>query len=123
MESNSHNTGFEVLCCIAEESGLVTLDAVLLDLYYPMFRRISCTSVTTGLWDGSFPAWARSVILFCNVQTCCAAYPASHSLVTGVLSRDVKLPGREVGHLHLRMSGAAALLPLRLDGVHRDLTT
>jgi len=80
------------------------------------------------LWDGAFPAWARGITLPCNVQTCDAAYPAFHSMATGVFSPDVKLPGREVGHLlppsaafKNEWSGNSA--SIRLDGVHRDFTT
>jgi len=96
MESNSNNARFEVLCRIVEEWGLVTCDAVSLPdvwkdkLYVGHDWPVGC---------GPFSARARGVTLLCNVQTCCAVYPASHLMVTGVLSLDVKLPGREFGHL------------------------
>ena len=79
-------------------------------------------------------AWERhamcesALTLLRNVQTCCAAYLAPSSVVTGVLSPDVKLSGCEVDHLHppsaaFKNEWSSSSPPIRLDGVHMDPTT
>jgi hypothetical protein len=111
------------------------LDPVLSNLYFPdlsvflfmtsYFESCCCCCfssyfticVSTTRARFQIPAKSRSFFHLRNVRTGSAVHSSFHSLGTGVISRGVKRPRREVNHSPpslpmLRMSGAIRLLLL-----------